>query len=183
MRDLDSDDIKASQEGDHEAYRRLVQQYEATVSNLMWRFSHQTGVCEELTQETFVQAYLSLRGARFRGSFEGRLKRIATRVGYRYWKQQQRARQFVSLDETTPFEAPKCRQQLADVECLAHQLLQRLPPTERLVLTLSYFDKCSTQDIAERLGWNRAMVKMRAHRARRKLKTIVERENLLDNFA
>ena len=72
--------------------------------------------------------------------------------------------------------------QPADAALLASKLLERLAPAERLVLTLLYFDECSTQEIAERMGWNRAMVKMRAYRARQKLKTIVEQEHLLDNF-
>lgn len=182
MNDPELADIQASQVGDHEAYRRLVQRYEAIVSRLMWRFSRQADVCEELVQETFVEVFLSLKGFKFRGPFEGWLKRIATRVGYRYWKQQRRARQFVHLDESVPLEAPELTREPADAAALAHRLLDRLAPAERLVLTLLYFDKCSTQEIAERMGWNRAMVKMRAYRARQKLKTFVERENLLDSF-
>jgi len=182
VNDLDHDDIRASQQGDHEAYRRLVMRYEAVLSRLMWRFSHQAGVCEELVQEAFVEAYTSLGGFRFQGPFEGWLKRIATRVGYRYWKQQRRERQFMPLDENVPIEAPEPDKEPADAAMLAAKLLERLAPAERLVLTLLYFDKCSTQEIAERMGWNRAMVKMRAYRARQKLKTIVEQEHLLDDF-
>ncbi|MHC4568866.1 MAG: RNA polymerase sigma factor, partial [Planctomycetota bacterium] len=63
-----------------------------------------------------------------------------------------------------------------------HSLLARLPRADRLVLTLMYFEQCSTRDIAEQMGWSRAVVKMRAFRARRKLKTIAERENLLEKL-
>jgi len=65
---------------------------------------------------------------------------------------------------------------------ILHSLLARLPRADRLVLTLMYFDNCGTKEIAARMGWNRAMVKMRALRARRKLKTIAERENLLEKL-
>ena len=65
---------------------------------------------------------------------------------------------------------------------ILHSLLAQLPRADRLVLTLMYFEQCSTRDIAERMGWSRAMVKMRAFRARRKLKTIAERENLLEKL-
>jgi RNA polymerase sigma-70 factor (ECF subfamily) len=180
--DLDHVDIRASQQGDHEAYRRLVQRYEAVISRLMWRFSQQAGVCEELVQEAFVEAYMSLGSFKFRGPFEGWLKRIATRTGYRYWKQQRRARQSVPLDETPALEAPPTSAEPADAALLANKLLERLPPTDRLVLTLLYFDECNTEEIAQRMGWTRAMVKMRAYRARSKLKEICEREQLLEHF-
>ena len=61
-------------------------------------------------------------------------------------------------------------------------LLARLPVEDRLVLTLMYFEQNSTKDIAKRMGWTRAMVKMRAHRARKKLKAIAESENLLEKL-
>jgi RNA polymerase sigma-70 factor (ECF subfamily) len=64
----------------------------------------------------------------------------------------------------------------------AHALLARLPPAERLVLTLMYFDDCQVKDIARRMGWTRAMVKMRAYRARRRLKAIAGREHLLERL-
>jgi len=45
-----------------------------------------------------------------------------------------------------------------------------------------YFDGCSTAEVAERMGWNRAMVKMRAYRARRRLKEIAAHEHLLERL-
>lgn len=180
--DVDQADIKASQQGDHEAYRRLVRRYEATLSRLMWRFSSEASVCEELVHEAFVEAYMSLGGFKFQGPFEGWLKRIATRVGFRYWKRQKRERQFVPLNEAVPMEAPAPSAEPVDAAALAQRLLDRLAPAERLVLALLYFDGCNTQDIAERMGWSRAMVKMRAYRARLKLKAICEQERLLEAF-
>ena len=63
-----------------------------------------------------------------------------------------------------------------------HALLSHLPPPERLVLTLMYFEECSVREIAERMGWTRPMVKMRAYRARRRLKAVAQREHLLERL-
>jgi DNA-directed RNA polymerase specialized sigma24 family protein len=50
------------------------------------------------------------------------------------------------------------------------------------VLTLLYFERCGTQEIAEQMGWSRAKVKTQALRARRKMKEIAEREHLLEKL-
>lgn len=180
MCDLELADIKASQKGDHEAYRRLVERHEASVSRLMWRFSQEVNVCEELTHETFVEAYTSLARFQFQGPFSAWLKTIATRTGYRYWTKQRREQKYVHLDKLESLAIAKSHPKPFEAEVLANYLLSRLKPTERLVLTLLYLDSCSIKEISKRLGWTEGIVKMRAYRARRKLKTIVEREKLLD---
>jgi RNA polymerase sigma-70 factor (ECF subfamily) len=159
----------------------LLKRYEADVVRQLWRFSRDRTACEELVQEVFVETYLSLPRYRPRKvPFLHWLRRITTRVGYRYWKRQSRRRLHLSLDNVDP-PAPPTRDPSAAAELL-HGLLARLGTADRLVLTLMYFEDCTVDQIAARTGWNRAMVKMRAHRARRKLRTIIEREKLIDTL-
>ncbi len=129
-----------------------------------------------------METYYSLAGYKFKAPFIFWLKRIATRVGYRFWKQRDRQKRFVRLDDAPDLEAPERQADKSDIQRFAYELLQRLPSSDRLVLTLLYFDHCSTEQIAERMGWSRAMVKMRAYRARNKLRTLVENENLLEDL-
>ena len=56
------------------------------------------------------------------------------------------------------------------------RLLARLRPQDRFVLLLLDGEGWSTAEIAERLGWTRTNVKVRAHRARRRLQALLERE-------
>jgi len=149
----------------------------------MWRFSRDPGVCEELVQEVFVEAYLSLSSYRAEAPFLHWLRRIGSRVGYRFWKQQAKTKSTVPLADFDAVEAED--DDTIDPSVAAevlHSLLARLPSADRLVLTMMYFEQCSTRDIAEQMGWSRATVKMRAFRARRKLKAIAERENLLEKL-
>lgn len=55
-----------------------------------------------------------------------------------------------------------------------YRLLEQLPWKDRLVLTLLHFDGCDTAEIAQRVGWSRTLVKVRAHRARAKLRSLLE---------
>jgi RNA polymerase sigma-70 factor (ECF subfamily) len=182
VKNSDWDDIQACLNGDKEAYGRLVRKYEAQVARLMWRFSRNRAVCERLVQDVFVEAYFSLKSYRGKAPFIHWLRKIATRVGYRFWKEQQDkvdvplmdfdAVEKVDEESIDPSEAAK----------ILHSLLALLPRADRLVLTLMYFEDCSTREIAERMGWTRAMAKMRAYRARKKIKEIAEKERLLEKL-
>jgi RNA polymerase sigma factor (sigma-70 family) len=65
-----------------------------------------------------------------------------------------------------------------DARALVERLLTQLSPPDRLVLTLLDLEQKSTREIAEQTGWTRPMVKMRAMRARHKLKVIAQQWNL-----
>jgi len=173
--EIDQVDIVASLNGDGEAYARVVQHYQNQVAAQMWRFTRDPAVLEELVQDVFVEAYLSLKGFRGRAPFLHWLRRVATRVGYRYWKSQVRKRDREEVLRETSLNLATVPEGLAPFEAAEalYGLLARLPPSDRLVLTLFYFAECDTNEIASRTGWNRTLVKVRLHRARKKLKALL----------
>lgn len=175
---LDEADIRASLGGDPEAYRRLVERYQQQVSRITWRFSRDQRVHEELVHDVFVEAYLSLAGFKGSAPFGYWLSRIATRVGYHYWKQEARRQKAEGLTteeleqwasgEADPVEAQ-------DAAALVHKVLGLLPPRDRLVLTLRYLEECDVAETAQRTGWTQTMVKVQTLRARRKLEKALRR--------
>jgi RNA polymerase sigma-70 factor (ECF subfamily) len=183
VENLDWDDIQASLGGDEAAFERLVRRYQGQIAQLCWRFSRDSAVCERLVQDTFVEAYLGLKSYKAKAPFLHWLKKIATRAGYRFWKEQDREKRFVPLEELD-FAAPDNQQELEPGKAaeILHALLERLDNSERLVLTLMYFEDCPIREIAERMGWTGAGTKMRAMRARRKLKKIAEKEKILEKL-
>lgn len=64
----------------------------------------------------------------------------------------------------------------ADAKAIVTKLLAQLSPPDRLVLTLLDLEERSTQEIAQMTGWTRPMVKMRAMRARHKLRAFARLE-------
>ena len=179
--ETDHRDVAAARTGDEAAFARLVRRHQPAVAGLLWRFTREPAELEELVQEVFVDAYFGLDGYRGAAPLEHWLSRIATRVGYRFWKKRSRRPAAVPLEHLDP-AAPPGDVDPAAAGALVHALLARLPPPERLVLVLMYFDNCSVQEIAGRMGWNRAMVKMRAYRARRRLKAMAVQERLLEKL-
>ncbi|MEW6367787.1 MAG: RNA polymerase sigma factor [Acidobacteriota bacterium] len=170
--DVDRADIRGSIEGDGESYRRLVARYQDHVSAIMWRFSRDKQVHIELVQDVFVESYLSLRTYRGDAPFSHWLTRVATRRGFHYWKlrARQRTRQETPLTEGAAVSLEEMSPELAAVE--VSRLLARLPPRDRLVLTLRYLEDCTTEETARRTGWSRTMVKVQCWRALRKLRRI-----------
>jgi len=182
VEDTDWRDIQACLAGDEESFARLVRRYESQITSLMWRFSRRPEQCAELIQDAFVQAYFSLDGYRGDGPFLHWLKRIATRVGYRFWKKQSRRNKPLPLGEIDPVAPDPRHMDSKAAGEVVETLLSELKPLDRLVLTLQYFEGCSVREIADRMGWNANMVKMRAYRARNKLRAIARRRRLVEKL-
>ncbi len=179
----DDEDIQQTRQGNSDAYQRLIERHQAHVARILWRFSRDRAVHEELVQDVFVEAYLSLNSFRGKAPFSHWLARIATRVGYRYWKEKARQK------DVEPFSLAEWDQVADDTDAiermdadqaagLLHGLLEQLPPRDRLVLMLRYIEGCDVAETARRTGWTKTMVKVQALRAREKLKKLVERSGM-----
>jgi RNA polymerase sigma-70 factor (ECF subfamily) len=165
----DAADIRSAVEGDGDAYARLVRKYQNAIGAMMWRFTRDRQVWEELVHDVFVEAYFSLPGYRARAPFEHWLKRIATRTGYRYWKRREKTRHEEPLvgdmlDADHPAEVSG-----AEAADLVNHLLDQLAPRDRLVMTLTYLEGRTNAEIADLTGWSKTMVKVQIHRARKRL--------------
>jgi RNA polymerase sigma-70 factor (ECF subfamily) len=69
----------------------------------------------------------------------------------------------VTSKEPDPFEQLTMRE-------LAHKMLETLLPKDRLILTMLDLEERSVQEVREMTGWNASLIKVRAFRARMKLR-------------
>ncbi len=166
-------DIAASRRGDGASYERLVRRHQDAIAAYLRRFTADGRCLEELVYDVFVEAYFSLSGYSARAPFAHWLRRIATRVGYRFWKRRKRAARWVPLPADAqarvapPDDALSMRDELDAV-------LGRLAPRDRLVVTLLYLEEHSVAETAALTGWSPTMVKVQAYRARRRLRVLLE---------
>ena len=178
--EVEANVISAARNGDEHAFRQIVDRYQSTLATQMRRFSRDRQVVEDLVHDVFVEAFMSLGSFKAKSPFEHWLRKIAVRVGYRFWQSEARdKRRIEKLREeaasTTimtdpPSDAVEAREQL-------HVMLAKLAPRDRLVLTLLYWDGHSVADAAKLAGWTQTMVKVQAHRARKRLKKLLEESN------
>lgn len=170
--------IDATLHGDPSAYQLIVSKYQAEIAQQMQRFSRQPLVIEELVHDVFVEAFLSLKSYRSTAPLLHWLRKIAVRVGYRFWSKRSRERKTVislaEINEGIESLGSKAETSSIVASELLGDLLSVLGPRDRLVLTLIYWDGCSVAEAAELAGWTQTMVKVQAYRARKRLKRLFE---------
>jgi len=170
--------VLAALDGDDDAFGRIVELHQRTIASQMRRFSRDQTTIEELVHDVFVEAFTCLRSYRGQSPLIHWLRKIAVRVGYRYWKQQaRRGERSVQLSTVTKdldrFASSNNENQI-DASEILDGLLEALSVRDRLVLTLLYWDGCSVAEAAELSGWSKATVKIQAYRARKRLQQLIE---------
>lgn len=136
---------------------------------------------EDLTQETFLRISQALAGFRGESALSTWVYRIATNVGLdrlRSGSFQAAARQAAPQALTILGTAPAVEQEIAREEmgqCI-RGFIAELPVDYRTALVLSELAELPDREIAEVLGLTLETVKIRLHRARARLREILERE-------
>jgi len=161
--------VAASLRGEDQAFSALVRRHQRRVFRLAGRFFRHREDVEEAAQETFLTAWKKLDSYRAKAPFEHWLTRVCLNCCYERLRKQKRIEQ--PLDGEVEIEA---RQSDPTAALEVERLLEMLPATDRFILLLLDGEGWSVREIAERLGWSRANVKVRAHRARKKLRRVLE---------
>ena len=66
---------------------------------------------------------------------------------------------------------------------VTEQLLSQLPPDDRLVISLIDLEEKTVREVSEMTGWSGTLVKVRAFRARRKLRKLAQALSSQDRYA
>jgi len=184
---LDLDLARQAQAGDESAFEEIVRRYSPRVFSVASRFFRQRSLVEEAAQEVFLKAYTQLGSFEGRGSIEGWLTRIATNTCLNMIRGAKRRPEFsVSdltddeqqwLEQHSASEANKESSIVNDLVAadLADRLLSVLPPEDQQALLMIDGEDASIKEVAEATGWSESKVKVRAFRARRKLREAMEK--------
>ncbi|MCB1056905.1 MAG: RNA polymerase sigma factor [Acidobacteria bacterium] len=164
--------VLAAQRGDQAAFGALVRRHQRRVFRLVGRFYRHPEDVDDLAQETFLLAWRKLGSYRRDAPFEHWLTRLC--LNQCYQELRKRRPREVDLEAVRDTPAPCQGDPTAALD--AARLLAQLPPKDRFLLLLLDGEGWSTEEIAERLGWSRSNVKVRAHRARKALRRRVEEE-------
>jgi len=169
--------IAAVLEGDDGAFAVLVGRHKRQVLRIAARFSRTPEELEELGQEIFLKAYTDLGQYRGEAPLAHWLSRIAVRSCYDVLRKRRREIGTQPLDDAAPYLADDPAEDRDPAEAareLLDRALSRLRPAERLVITLLELEERTVREVAAMTGWSEVNVKVRAFRARRALKRILE---------
>ncbi|MEO6788373.1 MAG: sigma-70 family RNA polymerase sigma factor [Chthoniobacteraceae bacterium] len=172
--------VRATLSGDDGAFAEIMRRHKGRVFGTCSRFARDSHQLDDLCQEVFLRAWRRLRTFRGDAPFEHWLARLTVTACYDFLRRERRHRGHVELDDS-PLEFRDTSVDAAIAASRARDLLdwamRRLSAEEKLVLTLLELEERTVRDIAALTGWSESNVKVRAFRARARLREIIERSN------
>lgn len=179
MEQNDAQLIQRILQGDQEAFSSLVKKYQKGAHALAWRKTGDFHIAEEITQDAFLTVYKKLGTLKNHNAFAGWLYVIVARLCSGWFRENRLPME--SLDADTAHEVDKvsysqyvAEKQVTEADETRREvvktLLQKLPESERTVITLHYLGEMTIKSISEFLGVSPNTVKSRLRRARNRLR-------------
>jgi RNA polymerase sigma-70 factor (ECF subfamily) len=182
--------VQRAQAGDREAVSELVQSQQTYVYSIAMSLMHNPADAADMTQEAFIRLMRSLGTYRAETKFTTWLYRLVTNIcldGLR-----RRGRPIDSLDEPSSGQAgedaqtsgerladtdrwtqPEQELELRESAAEVREALASLPATQRLALTLHYFEDLRYEDIADVMGLPLNTVKSHIRRGKERLALVL----------
>jgi len=164
--------VTSSQRGDALAFNRLVLKWEKTIYNLALRMLQDRDEAAEATQETFLAAFKNIRRFRRTSRFSTWLYRIAVNHCISRTRRRPPGTHF-SLDDEVQSARPDHQlhvpgMQEGELLCAENRRRVRaalafLPPDQRAVIELKFFQELTFEDIAAVLRVPTSTIKSRLY--------------------
>jgi|WetSurMetagenome_2_1015567.scaffolds.fasta_scaffold92572_3 RNA polymerase sigma-70 factor, ECF subfamily len=169
-----------AQQGDHEAFRKLVENARVNVYRLAYDLTSDRHDAEDLSQEVFIKAYRALRTFRGDAKWNSWLYRITVNTFYdlarsrmnkminysNNWDQDSGEREILKQGNSI---SPDASAEAAIIQKHIEQALDRLSPRERSVFVLRHYHDLTLKQIADTLEISDGTVKTFLFRAIQKL--------------
>jgi RNA polymerase sigma factor (sigma-70 family) len=167
---------------DESAARALIEFLYPLVARIVHAHLPQRDEPEDLIQEVFMKVFSRIEQYRAQVPFEhwvsrvtistciDRLRAQKRRPAVR-WSDLSEEEQAV-IEKLSAEEMPECSEALG--EDILRKLLAALAPAERMLIDLLEVEQKSIAEVCALTGWNSGVVRIRAFRARRKLKKLYQ---------
>lgn len=162
-RQEESELVERACRGDEDAFARLVRSSGPAAIAAARRITRDAALAEDAAQEAFLRAFRALPRYRHQASFTAWVRTIAVHAAIDLVR---RRRPESPLPERAARLGEEKR--LEDLDLL-RRALAALSPRDRAILLAREMEGLADQAIADRLGMTVTSVRVRAHRARRRL--------------
>lgn len=165
--------VSAVLSGDDSALRTLIGKYERLVAHMIARVVYNDLDREELCQDVFIKLHDKLSTFHFDSKLSTWIATIAYRMAVNFAKKKKLDQvdldsvSFQIADDVSSYEDE-------DLSKFIVKLIEQLPVNYKLVLTLFYLEGFHYPEIVEITGMPEGTVKNYLHRAKQKLKALVE---------
>ncbi len=172
--------IALAKEGDMEAFESLVRKYQKSIYYLCHRMTGAHQSADDLSQEAFIKAYISLSSFKDGMNFFTWLRKIAVNNNLNFLKVNKREEFLGENDSLIPDDASSTNQELPQDKLQRNRLEQQfkeallaLPAKQRIIFILRFYENQSYEEISQILNIPKGTVMSRLNRARKKLKTLL----------
>lgn len=186
---IDEDAILVArlQAGDAEAYEALVRVHGGRLLSVARRFLPNNEDAQDAVQEAFIKAFRAIGTFEERAQLHTWLHRIVVNTALMKLRSQRR-RPEESIDDLLPaFQADGHQTteshewsdallERKETAAMVRHAIAQLPDQYRVVLMLRDIEERDTLETATALGTTTTVVKVRLHRARQALRTLLDRE-------
>ena len=164
--------------GDDEAFTALVRKHQKSVHALAWRKIGDFHIAEEITQDAFLRAYKHLSKLKDPKQFSGWLYVTTDRLCNTWLRKNKSPTESLEDVPMADIEKTFYEQYVStqhEEEARSHQqelvkkLLEKLPESERTVMTLYYLGEMTAKEISKFLGVSINTITNRLQRARKRL--------------
>jgi len=175
--------IEALRRGDAAAFETVVRRHGARMLAVARRFVRNEEDAREVVQEACLQAFRALADFRADATLSTWLHRIVVNAALMRLRSANRHPEGLiddllpAFDETGHHVAPVADLPITAEDVIARAQVRtaiaRLPPSYRAIIVLRDFEERSTEEAARTLGISENAVKIRLHRARQALATLL----------
>ncbi|MFQ6608817.1 MAG: RNA polymerase sigma factor, partial [Fidelibacterota bacterium] len=165
-------------------FNKIYNRYEKPIYNYVWRLVGEQPIAEDLTQEIFIKVYRNLTGFQGKSKLSTWIYKIATNACIDYFRTSAYKRQMNTVDiedqniNNSTHDETESNLSIEDLiikddmkKCI-HQCVDDLPSDYRSVIVLHDLQGFKNREIAEILDASIDNVKIRLHRARKKLRSV-----------
>lgn len=164
--------------GDGTAFSLIFEQHHRLVLRFLYGIVGEPGLAEELTQETFLQAYKAINTLKDETKLATWLCGIAKNLAYNALRAARREGQRIEINDSVIVagknEILADRQLLnAELNCVISDALRQLDDDKRMVFTLKMLRQMSYEEIAEITGVSIPKLKTDLHRAKAVMRKLI----------
>ncbi len=166
--------------GDQASFKEMVDKYQSLVLNSCNSFLHNRADAEDVTQEVFIEAFLSVSKFRGKSGLSTWLYRISVNKSLNYIRDNKK-RKIISSIMNVFQDDEKKELQLEDPEAqyieaketenekieLLHKSIESLPENQKIAFTLHNFENLSYKQISEIMELSLPSVEGLIHRGKR----------------
>ncbi len=174
--------IQKLQQGNEQAFKQLVENYQNLVVNTCFGMVHNTEDAEDIAQEVFIEVFRSIQNFRADSKISTWLYRIAVNRSLNFIRDNKRKKWVHSIEDLVKGisrqvgeiqninnETPVSELENSQRAKILHEAIDSLPENQKTAFTLNKYEDLSYKEISEVMNLSVSSVESLIHRAKIKL--------------